>query len=460
MDNLVGGEEGEELDRRVSDVHVALVKAADTLDFADIEVLYNLLIAGRTISYIDSLLPLLARDAELNAGSTLKMARWLVLNAPDREAVKFGIAVWGLGKGENEREVFLTLACHEEFTVYAMVALSYLVPDEDHDRLWLMMAGRVHGWGRIRLVERLSVTEDPAIRGWLLREGYRNSVMHEYLAYVCATGGNLVEALRAPEVDQPLLVGAGEILVALISGGPAKDITDYADGAEAVRLFLGHLTFAPCFAVECFLAAHWINLYLNDESVDWKELPPGWSENFRRKMAEMAARIVARDEWRDLIVQSLKAEDDRVFRKAAVAADTLEIDTWPDRFERLQQGKKEQWHFVTQTDDPERMDRVVTLAGETLEPLCDEDDLGNNLEMDFVVRGLGRFPGKGWPLIRRSLQSPAERRRLGAVYALEQWGRETWSDEVRQTLEAVMFREQDDIVRESMYNVLLGRPLE
>ncbi len=465
MDNLIGNEEGDEggeyeADQRVVDVHASLAAAARTLGDEEIRQLYECLIAGRTIVYIDALIPALTKDSKINVVNVLSLARWLTLRAPDREAVKFGIALWGLAKGETEREVFLTLGRHEEFTVYAMVALSYLVPDEEHDALWLQMARHVHGWGRIRLVERLSVTENEEIKAWLLREGYKNYVMHEYLAYSCAVGGGLAEALRAPKVESDVLVGAAELLQALISDGPGRDIREYEEGAEAVRLFLGQLTFAPPVSLECFLAAYQIALFMRDETTDWKGFPPGWGEGFRHKMAEMAVRITARVEWRAVVDQGLVSENDDTFWMAATVADILELDTWPIRFERLRQGKSGQWYYVAQTDDPARMDQVVALAEETLEPLSDDDGPGQNLEIEFVVQGLGNFPGKGWPLVRSALRSPVGRHRMVAVRTLGEWGRESWSAEIHQALESALFQEQDEDIHDSMHSVLMGRPLE
>jgi hypothetical protein len=40
----------------------------------------------------------------------------------------------------------------------------------------------VAGWGRIQTVRRLAGTQDPQIKAWLLRHGFRNQIMDEYLA--------------------------------------------------------------------------------------------------------------------------------------------------------------------------------------------------------------------------------------------------------------------------------------
>jgi hypothetical protein len=52
-----------------------------------------------------------------------------------------------------------------------------------------------------------------------------------------AFGGELREALSNDTVDDALLDGAGDIIRALITGGPAQDMADYADGAEATRQY-------------------------------------------------------------------------------------------------------------------------------------------------------------------------------------------------------------------------------
>ena len=57
---------------------------------------------------------------------------------------------------------------------------------------------------------------------WLLREGFRNEVMNEYLAHLAATTGDLYTALLDPEPDEALLDGAGGIIDALCAAGGAS----------------------------------------------------------------------------------------------------------------------------------------------------------------------------------------------------------------------------------------------
>jgi hypothetical protein len=54
-----------------------------------------------------------------------------VMEAPDREPVKFGIAILGLFRQPADEELFQALGRHDEFTLFCAVALTN--SSEDHD---------------------------------------------------------------------------------------------------------------------------------------------------------------------------------------------------------------------------------------------------------------------------------------------------------------------------------------
>src|SRR5207237_8938078 len=122
-----------------------------------------------------------------------ELARSFVTEAPDREPVKFGIALLGLFRQPADQELFHTLGRHDEFTLFCAVALANA--SEDHDETLWKLARIGTGWARVHAVERLAQTENPAIKDWLLREGFRNSIMYEYLAGTCARARRLPAAL-------------------------------------------------------------------------------------------------------------------------------------------------------------------------------------------------------------------------------------------------------------------------
>jgi hypothetical protein len=168
------------------------------------------------------------------------VGRYLMTRAVDRETTKFGILLMELCAESSDRNVLETLAGHDEFALYAALALCPLAEDPEIT-LW-EVARRVHGWGRIQAVERLKRTQNPEIKAWMLRQGFRNDIMDGYLAGICAKTGVLHDALKQAEIDRALLHGAAEIIKALLlRGGPADFIDDYPEAAEALSEYLGHV---------------------------------------------------------------------------------------------------------------------------------------------------------------------------------------------------------------------------
>jgi hypothetical protein len=104
-----------------------------------------------------------------------------------------------------------------------------------------------------------------------------------------------------------------------------------------------------------------------------------------------------------------KPSDDRRFRAARLAANELGMDTWDASFRRQERGLGDDWFMLMQTNDPERIDRVLGLAEDIL-PL---DDIATRPGLEFIVQGLRRFPGKGWvsPFCAAQLDHPKSQRR-------------------------------------------------
>lgn len=189
--------------------------AAAAAAFADVcgqptgERLHQLHAALSHLDVIDFARPMLYRLEQLGVDQRClrDLARWLATRGDHRGPVKVGIAILGLTGDADDLDVLRTLAAHDEFTVWSASALTRLVPDPETE-LWAL-ATRVQGWGRIQCVRLLRDTDDPQIREWILRGGFRNSIMVGYLAHVAATTGGLLAALRAEVVDRDLLTAAG-----------------------------------------------------------------------------------------------------------------------------------------------------------------------------------------------------------------------------------------------------------
>ena len=219
-----------ELTQKVADYLDKISKSGNKQDQID---LYNILAASSAIDYIDDVITLLWEKKVVVEPYFHSFARSLVIESKDRNPVKFGIALLGIIWDQQDIEYIKLLGKHEEFTLYSAVGIVNIKKDSEWD-LW-EMAQSVNGWGRIQLVERLRNTQNPEIKNWILKEGYKNSVMYEYLAYIAATTWDLDIALSQWNITPDILDSAGEILQALIIGGPAEWIESYAKAEESIN---------------------------------------------------------------------------------------------------------------------------------------------------------------------------------------------------------------------------------
>lgn len=423
-----------------------------------ISVFYQSLLSVDVLTLVDDLIERVMDEDSLNYERLLVFVYWLTTQSPDRSAVKIGMALLGMYRGSSFTSVFAVLGRHEEFTLYSAVAFSHSLEDPEPE-LW-SLAQHVDGWGRIHLVERLAYTENEEIKQWMLREGYKNSVMYEYLAYTCATVGGLAQALALPELDEELVLGAGDIIEALIVGGPAKGMDDYADGGKVVQLYLGYLRKRE-LSFEQFLVVEQIHRYVTDHS--------SWPSHLCESLAVDSQLILTSPEWEVRAIaeleSSLELRESQPFHTAASVAKAVGVDVWEYYYRRQKIGVDSEWFYLMQTKSEERVDMVVTLAEKMipLEKIATGADnkLGLGLEykhhtaLDYIVQELRHYSGKGWHLVRASLKSPVVRNRNMAIAALEAWGEGGWPIGARAALEEALVDETEQSTRESI-GMLLG----
>jgi hypothetical protein len=239
-------------------------------------------------------------------------------------------------------------------------------------------------------------------------------------------------------------------------GGPSDGIEAYEDGAEVTELYLSHLQERD-IDVQGFVDINTIEQFVKEDSA---ELDPtlGWRQRSARLLS-LTNAILSWPDWEQKVREGLDSENDQTFWPATQAARLLSIDAWDVYFERLKRGE-DRWYFTVQTNDPERIDRVIKFAEETL-PLqriasgsADSMGLGPDFRhhsaLDFLLQDLRRFPGKGWPLIQAGLQSPTVRNRDMAIQALAAWDRTAWPAEAEPLLKRAIELEPNDATRAMM----------
>lgn len=430
---------------------------------------YAAIVEKGIVGIIDPFIERLTQQDDINHDRLYDLARSFTTEAPDREPVKFGIAILGLFGQPQDAELFRILGRHDEFTLFCAVALSSTGEDGESE-LW-ELAQNVDGWGRIQIVERLSKTENPEIMDWMLREGFKNSIMYEYLAYTCATTGGLHSALSRADVDDELFAAAGEILQALINGGPAEDIDNYEDGAVVTRRYLD-LVEQRDKMLQHFLTVAAIRDFLSDEEADWSSRADrGWTPEERSRMRAQCDAIISDPAWIDRAMEGLRSPNEHVFYEADRTSQVLGIEVSQIHWERLCESPLEpgRWYNVMKSCDADRIDEIVALAEKQL-PLEEiASSPGNELGLgpdwkghsclDYILQELGRFPGHGVTLVATGLRSPVIRNRNMAVRAISDWGEGNWSDSMKILIEEALDNEPNDSVRECIRKVLSGERL-
>jgi hypothetical protein len=418
---------------------------------------YDVILRDDAISIVDEMLAVLSTQA-MPREKVAAVARQIARKSPDVNAVKFVLALLGLVGEAEDRELILTLGRFEELTIFAAVALQNLLGNAE-DGVWTL-AKSVRGWGRIRAIFRLAGTARADIKAWLLRDGWNNSIMVEESAYFCATQGDLLTALHADNPDLPLLDGAGEILRALVNGGPAEDMRDYPDGAEASRLYVRHVAAAPAL-LRRYQHVKAISDFAQDDP------PSEWSAEIRWDIRTNALLYLGRPEWQALVVEGLRSSDRLTFWRACEVGQMIGVDVWPARFERQKAGVSDEWYFLMQSQSVDRIEQVLALARYSLDlakvgagpgtfnglgPIFNDDRA-----VDFIVQDLKRFPGVGWDVVKVAMRGRTIRCRNMALNAIAAWGRDAWPADAEDVLTRAFEIEPDDKVRNRIRAVLTGK---
>lgn len=459
----MGTQQQKTMAKRVASLIGDVAKNGDTRAEAS---LVEILADESILGIIDDVIELLTKIGPPVEPHLHVLALNLSTHTNKRGAVKLGIALIGVMALKKHEPIIQTLGKHDEFTLYAAVAISNIFEDPS-DSMW-ELAKSVDGWGRIQVVERLVPTDDEEIQRWLRLEGFRNSVMYEYLAHPAAVHGRLCEALADGDVKKEELIAASEIISALIAGdgAPAEGMGTYDDAAKTCDLFLGQVANAEP-RVQYFLTTQSIVNYVkSDDRETSEQIKYGWTEAMRSSVSESAAAIVSHLHWKELVLSALDSDDDMQFHDGNMAANYLDIDTYDKHWKRLVQKPIDsgRWFYVMQRANAERIGQIIELAEREI-PLDEiatgpADELGLGLEynshscLDFILQDLGPYPGHGWPIVDAGLRSPVVRNRNMAINALEGWGNDALPSEATLALENAIAIEPDSDIKKRLQSLL------
>jgi hypothetical protein len=454
--------DGSEKAARVAKL-LELIAASDaTTGNANAEgALYELLRTDDVVTFYSDALDFAAartRDVEPQLHA---LARRLAMTSRDRGPVKFGIAMLGSMGDEHDVDVLRTLALHDEFGLYASEALAEIAPDRQ--AALYDMARKLSGWGRIEAVARMVATSDPMLRHWLLTEGFRNSINPQYLAFQCVSiadlAGALDDARHARTADTALLIGAADLLQALIKPSPGPGFDDYPDAPRAAEAFL-QLIAKRRDSVSFLLAAHALREYASahgpaaDAAAHWQ---PAQLEDVTR----LANDIIADPSWRQRVTAAIAANRTDL-TEAADAAARLKIDTFELHLRALakQPANAQRWSLAFAAANPERVPRLITLAEKHFGAESGGTRAADTRSpppetLEAVLQGIASYPGSGLRLVESSLSDRDNRVRRAAVETLVRWGTPYLRDaSVRTALDDAARTEADEVLKARMVALL------
>ncbi len=236
---------------------------------------------------IDGLRDRLTAESPPHAERLYPELREILLTSGHRDEVKYAMAlVSGFGRREDA-DLFRVLGRHEEFTLYAAVALATVSDDPVGE--WLGLLEHVSGWGRSELAGLILRDPQPeAVRERLVRGG-----PGEGNALALARGCRLDQLLARPEIDDELLAGAREVVDALVwRGNPPFLLAAYEHAGPAVESLLGHLAARPHGPAEVATVRELMSC-LEDGDGDYDEACGFGDDRLARVLAQCAAYLGA-----------------------------------------------------------------------------------------------------------------------------------------------------------------------
>lgn len=472
MDSMFGADESLESKVKISELSKLIITIAKKGSAGSKSEFYKRITeSDSVIGIIDDFLQEIVTLALPIDPYLFSFAKSLATKTSHRNSVKIGIAILGLCQKKSVINDIKILGLHDEFTVYSTVALTNLSDNPVQD-LW-ELARKVDGWGKIQLIDRIANMDlSEELKYWLVLDGYKNCIMIEYLAFTCAVHGELHKKLQNEIIENKLFKSSGEIICALISGGPAEDISHYEFAPETVERFIQHGK-THVKDITDFNTLHLIKDFLIDIQVDIEaHKKSGWTQDLISNCLIDINEILINKDWKEQAEIALKSEDTILYWNGKQAAQKLGIELWDIVWAKLLKNplNSSAWYDVTSYAKENNVNAIIDFATNNL-PLeklgagpKDWNGIGEDFQkhssFDSVITFLENYPTKGENLILIGLDSPVTRNRNMTIRVLDKWKSENWSDEITKKVNRLHEIEPNEICKKNIERLLKGLELE
>lgn len=409
---------------------------------------------------------LVSGQSRISFGQMFFSARKWVEGSPNADLVKLGTILFNVCNVEHDeecRDMLMTLALCDEFSLYVQVVVSKWYGANE---LVFEMAKRVHGWGKIHLVNRLE-PDTAEIREWVVKNGCKNNILHSYLGLAAARKADIFEYLRRDAVEEDIFAGICVIMDALLDGSvPAASIRNFeGEVGELFILFLKHAAAMPA-GMDTLWAVEKIVLWCAEQEEDWREVilvgeavlnKLDCKARVEATLAEAARDLPNRKE--DLIL-ALRVAGARSYSFEEPLYELIKSDPLANHIYVPFLFSNHHWAL-----------KAIELYEETLPEkqiatgMGDEWGTGKGYEyhrcLSFILVGVEKIPLTGTALVETALSSPVVGNRNMACTVLEHWGSilgrplEDFAPDFVSLLQDVSAREVNEELRKR-YEALIG----
>lgn len=176
---------------------------------------------------------------ELNPDKVANLAYCFAANGRKAETVKLGLTMLALFNFSDNPQVchmLKTLGYCEDFTDYVLMSVEEW-PDKQKQDCYFELAKKLHGWGKINVVEIMEADTEEK-KQWMLCHGCKNSILNAYLGRICAEKADLYGRLQKGILSSEEMNGVTDIMEGLLDEGPCAGMSAIEHPVDLTLLYL------------------------------------------------------------------------------------------------------------------------------------------------------------------------------------------------------------------------------
>lgn len=354
---------------------------------------------------------------EYPAGRVFSIAFHFVENGRKVETVKLGLCLlrlFDVSEEERIRDLLEILGYCEDFTDYVIDNTALWKEDKRQD-LYFKLAKKLHGWGKINVVEMLEADTEEK-KEWILCHGCKNSILYAYLGGVCAIKSDLYERLKQGNLTEEQMRGASDIMDGLIDVGPCNSMKEMENPVDLTLSYIEELKNHKIDLVYIDLLYRLAEYFKNEEYEE--------EDIINAKVKEITDTV----DIRQMVIENIK---DNSYMSIQIA-NACNIDLSGQILELIRENFSKHFNLCYYLLEREKyVDEFFELCDEKINEEDYPKGMGKSfgfgkpengtVSLDMAVQHLDRFPLKGKKMIKISINSPITRWRNMAAKAMLGW---------------------------------------